>query len=86
MEWDERKRLSNLQKHGLDFEAFERFDWDSAVFYPSEVVDSEVRERVLGFLDDQLVYAVFLDLGGTERLISLRLASRTERKFWSDER
>jgi uncharacterized DUF497 family protein len=29
-EWDEEKRASNLDKHGVDFEAMEEFDWEAA--------------------------------------------------------
>ncbi|MEM9734319.1 MAG: BrnT family toxin [Pseudomonadota bacterium] len=85
MEWDERKRLSNLAKHGLDFRAFERFDWDKVHFLPSDIMDGEVRERALGLIDGQLVHVVFVDLNGGERLVSLRTASRAERNYWNEQ-
>ena len=30
-EWDDAKRLSNLIKHGVDFEEADRFDWAEAL-------------------------------------------------------
>lgn len=29
--WDEPKRLANIDKHGLDFEAIDDFDWHGAL-------------------------------------------------------
>ena len=35
-EWDEAKRQSNAQKHGIDFAAVEAFDWEAALVERSE--------------------------------------------------
>ena len=32
LEWDEAKRLSNLEKHGLDFADASKLDWDNATY------------------------------------------------------
>ena len=32
LEWDEDKRLANIQKHGLDFVDAKNLDWDSATY------------------------------------------------------
>ena len=85
MDWDETKRRSNLAKHGLDFRDFERFDWDSAVFRETQVVEGELREQVLGLLDGQLVFVVYTERGGETRVISMRRPNRSEARGWYDE-
>ena len=76
--WDERKRLANLAKHGLDFA-----DLDEAFFAASVVLPVKVgRKMAVGLLRDGVVVAVFFSLGAEGiSLISLRPASRKERTF-----
>lgn len=81
--WDEPKRLTNIEDHGLDFaDARDRFDFRAAMIegtYPSK--DGRARFIAIGPLDGDLVTVVF-SLLGTEALsiISLRPASKKERK------
>ena len=76
--WDEPKRLSNLAKHGLDFE-----DLDETFFLSSLVVPAkENRHMAIGRLADGTIAVVFAVLG-TEgvSVISMRPASRKEREL-----
>lgn len=77
-EWDERKRLSNLEKHGLDF-----FDV-SAVFEAPHVEvpsshSSEKRLLAIGTLKGRFVTIVYTMRGETIRVISFRRARHEER-------
>ncbi len=84
--WDEPKRLSNLQKHGLDFADFEAgFDFETALV---EVARSSAvgstRMKIIGAFEGQTVVAAIIAPLGQEAisLISLRRASRSERKLY----
>lgn len=77
--WDEPKRLSNLDKHGLDFSDL-TFD-----FFEGALVRAakDGRYMAIGYLDGQLVIAVVFSPLGTEALsiISMRPANPKERDF-----
>lgn len=50
-EWDEAKSLANGSKHGIGFDAIERFEWDSALVFVEEHEDyGELREVAIGFV------------------------------------
>jgi uncharacterized DUF497 family protein len=78
-EWDEAKRSSNLDKHGIDFEdailVFER---------PFLVLRSdragEERWLALGWMKDREIAVVFVTRDGRRRLISARRARTHERE------
>ncbi|MGY2050620.1 BrnT family toxin [Methylobacterium sp. JK268] len=78
VEWDERKRLANIAKHGLDFAEFASgFDCASAVRVetkPSRTGRS--RFKLIGWLDGRLVVVAILPPLGSEALslVSLRPA------------
>jgi uncharacterized DUF497 family protein len=75
--WDEPKRLSNLDKHGLDFADIEGgFDFAGATITRS----SDGRFKAVGTLNDSAVVVIFAMLG-TEAIsiVSLRPASKRER-------
>lgn len=85
--WDEWKRETNLAKHGLDFaNARDRFVFEEAVILPSyPAPDGRPRFVALNELDGRLVAAVFSPLGSEAlTLISLRPASRAERRIFED--
>ncbi|MEO8250505.1 MAG: BrnT family toxin [Burkholderiales bacterium] len=79
-EWDERKRQSNLAKHGLDFadaawvlESAIRFDLDSSR-------RGEVRTQSMAYVFDRLaVLSVAHVPGDAIRILSFRKASTKER-------
>ena len=88
MFWDEPKRKTNIEDHGLDFsDARDRFEWDTALVgntYPGK--DGRARFLAIGYLDDDLVALIFSQLG-TEALsaISLRPASKKERRRYGSK-
>lgn len=85
--WDERKRKSNLTKHGFDFEQIDSFDWTTALYGAAH--DSKFGQRRLkatGALSGTIVIVIFAFLGSEAlSLISLRAANSREKKefLWS---
>jgi uncharacterized DUF497 family protein len=81
-EWDEQKRQSNLQKHGLDFADA------PTVFSGFMLTDQDQREEYgeerfigTGMLNTIIVVVVYAEPDeNTIRIISLRKATRDERK------
>jgi uncharacterized protein len=83
MEWDESKRLSNLEKHGLDFRDAERVLARPALVVPDQRLDyGEPRFRAVGRLDDAVVCLAFTLRGEGLRIISMRRASKAERRAY----
>ena len=76
-EWDEEKRSSNLDKHGVDFEAMEEFDWEAADIEASPR-GGEMRYIATGPIGARLHVAVHSRRGERTRIISLRKADRQE--------
>ncbi|GJE18255.1 BrnT family toxin [Methylobacterium marchantiae] len=87
--WDESKRSTNLVKHGLDFAEFETaFDFSTAIELPAEPsATGRARFRLVGVFDGRLVVVAILSPLGTEALslISLRPASRAERRLYAQD-
>lgn len=84
--WDEPKRLSNLEMHGLDFaDVRDRFAFEDALIVPSHPgEDGRPRFIAVNVLDGQIVTLVFSPLGiEAISLISFRPASRKERKAYA---
>ncbi|MDR1361107.1 MAG: BrnT family toxin [Rickettsiales bacterium] len=92
-EWDENKRKSNLEKHGLDFLRASRVFKDSNRI---EQIDNrkeygEIRIQVIGkirlFLRPVLVaFVVYTGRGGKKRIISARPASKEEKVVYYGNR
>jgi uncharacterized protein len=83
-EWDERKRLSNLEKPGLDF-----FDVGAVFEAPYIVVPSthageEERFLAIGVFAGRLVTVVYTTRNGAIRIISFRRARHEERKEYQE--
>jgi uncharacterized DUF497 family protein len=83
-EWDEAKRVENLEKHGIDFEAVRRFDWIMSV----SGADRRHRygeERIVAFapIDGRVHAVVYTIRGDTRRIISLRKANRREQAAYA---
>lgn len=82
-EWDERKRLVNLAKHGIDF--IEAKDiWANDVLEAPSPRYAEERFIAYGILDGRIVAVVFMRQGQRLRLISARRARDYERKAYKD--
>ena len=85
-EWDEDKNQLNLKKHGIDFETailvfndmqrIEIFDLEHSV--------EEDRYNTIGMVNDVL-FVVYTERKDNIRLISARLATKTERSIYYDQ-
>jgi hypothetical protein len=87
--WDEAKRRSNVQKHGLDFAHVSDFDSASAVTHEDKrgLVDPkfvyrEPRYISIGLMRGKLVVLFYSDTKKGWRVISLRRATEKEAKLW----
>jgi uncharacterized DUF497 family protein len=79
-EWDENKRLSNLRKHGLDFEdGWRVFDGPCVSRLDVRFEFGEPRFRALGLLFDRVVEIAYVERPDVIRLISMRRAGRHEK-------
>jgi len=79
-EWDERKRLANLAKHGIDFSDADLLYEGDHLLEGARAVGDEVREKAIGVIDSRLVALIFTRRGDVIRLISLRRARDDERR------
>jgi uncharacterized DUF497 family protein len=79
-EFDENKRLANIEAHGIDFiDAGFLFD-NLYLEAPAKTVGDEQRWLAVGMIDDVYVAAVFTRRGPVIRIISMRRARNDERK------
>lgn len=80
--WDEPKRIANIAKHGLDFA-----NLTEAFFANALVLSAKAgRYKAIGIDANGVISVVFVVLG-LEGLsvVSMRLASKTERKLFNAE-
>lgn len=82
-EWDETKRQSNLDRHGIDFPDIEYFDWDNAWIFEDTRRDyGEQRWVAYGYINHRLIAVVYTERDGRTRMISMRKANaREERRY-----
>jgi uncharacterized DUF497 family protein len=86
--WDEAKRLSNLQKHGLDFrDAHLVYDNpDKCTYDASRQDEYRLMDVALAVLRGRLLTLVYMEIGDDVRIISFRNASREEHKQYEQDR
>jgi uncharacterized DUF497 family protein len=78
-DWDEAKRAANLVRHGVDFAAVVRFDWDNAQLTADARRDyGELRYIAVGRIGPRLHVLVFTPRAELIRIISLRKANARE--------
>jgi uncharacterized DUF497 family protein len=70
-EWDERKRVSNLEKHQVDFTTMRDFEWDTAVVDSNDHY-GEIRFAAVGYVGSRLYVAVYTVRNTAMRIISMR--------------
>lgn len=81
--WDEPKRLANLDKHGLDFADLNETFFDTALVLPSH--NRNKRWVAVGVSVRGVIVVVFARLGREGvSIISMRPASRSERKLYAE--
>jgi len=82
-EWDENKRISNLEKHGLDFlDAYVLWDDVMVVVPDSRYEYGEGRYIALGKFYKRIVVCAYTLRGESIRIISLRKANAREVKYY----
>ncbi len=79
-EWDEEKRLSNIEKHSLDFLDADLLFSGPRIEGAAKTVEGEERKATTGMIEDVYVTAIFTMRGNTIRIISLRRARNGEKK------
>ena len=83
-EWDKRKELANIKKHGISFtEAARIFQLPVLTYFDTRCDADEDRFVAIGWLDQRLIAVVFVERGNElVRLISARRVTRSEaRKY-----
>ena len=81
--WDERKRLANLRKHGIDFrDAPKIFRGFTLTAEDDRESYGERRFLTLGLLDDQVVSVAHTEQDENIRIISIRKATKHEARFY----
>ncbi len=79
-EWDEAKRLSNLEQHGLEFLDVDALLDGAHVQGKATTVAGEERWWAMGRIDDVLAAVIFTRRGDAIQVISLRRARHEERR------
>jgi uncharacterized protein len=79
-EWDERKRKTNLDKHGLDFIDVEAVFFGPHVLAPSSSDGEEERYLAIGLFEGRYGTVVFTFRDEDIRVISFRRARHEERQ------
>lgn len=78
-EWDNQKRLANLDKHGLDFAACHAMFQDKHAIFPDKrKAYGEDRYNAFWRLDGRLVVTTFVIREDAIRIISARKANKRE--------
>ncbi len=87
-EWDREKAASNLEKHEVSFEEAATAFGDplSSTILDPDSSDDEDRYVLIGqAFSGRLVVVVHTDRGESVRLISARLATRSERRSYEQK-
>ncbi|HEC15437.1 MAG TPA: BrnT family toxin [Sedimenticola sp.] len=80
-EWDEAKRLANIQKHGIDFVGCKQvFEGVTLSLEDGRVDYGEQRFITFGFLEGRVVSVVHTEDVDTIRIISIRKATKHEQE------
>lgn len=81
-EWDENKRQSNIDKHGIDFEdAIQIFEDRMRVEALSSQKDEE-RYITFGVVNEVVLAVVYTNRNNVKRIISARVAHENERRIY----
>jgi len=81
--WDEPKRLSNIEKHGIDLSRLEKvFDYPMITHEDERESYGEVRNESLGWWEDSVVVLIWTERNDVAHLISCRYADRSKTKTY----
>ena len=82
-EWDEQKRLTNVHRHGIDFEdAIMIFAGDIVTVEDDRFDYGEVRFMTLGVLKGRVITVVHTERQDRTRIISARKATKYEQTIY----
>jgi uncharacterized protein len=86
--WDEAKRKSNLEKHGLDFkDAHIVYDDSGKLTYDSSRQgERRLLDLAFAIVKDRLLALIYTERGKDVRVISFRPASREERELYEEDK
>ena len=87
IEWDSAKAASNLRKHGVSFEEASSVFYDPLAVTGADPDHSEDEERLITFgmsPAEQLLVVSHTERGEAIRIISARMATRTERRIYEE--
>lgn len=84
-EWDEEKALTNVRKHGIDFDtaALVFLDPGRIEEYDTEHSAQEDRWMTVGLVRSTVLFVVYVERGETLRIISARKANKNEQKDYN---
>jgi uncharacterized protein len=87
-EWDDDKRRRNLEKHGIDFEdVLPVFGSHEAIAFEDNRKDyGEARRILLCRFQQSVLHVAYTVRGDVVRIISVRRASRRERRAYGRRR
>jgi uncharacterized protein len=81
--WDEKKRKSNLKKHGLDFkDGYLLFAGATFTFSDTRFDYGESRFVTLGLLGVEVVVVIHTEYEDEIRIISMRKGTKNEQKIY----
>ncbi len=84
-EWDEKKEAANFRKHGLSFTEGESIFYDTHSLTISDPDHSADEQRFIDIgasYKNRILVVVYTEREGRIRIISVRKASRLERKMY----
>ena len=85
-EWDEKKRLINIRKHGIDFvDVPAIFELDTVTVIDDRFEYGETRYQTLGLLKSRVILVVHTESETVIRIISARKATKYEEKIYFQE-
>ena len=85
-EWDENKRQTNIEKHGIDFaDAVKIFDGFTHTTQDTREDWGEERFVAVGILNGLEIAVIYTPRNGKRRIISVRRARVMERKIYYEE-
>ena len=85
-EWDEAKRLANIEKHGIDFaDVPPMFDGDVFTIEDQRFEYDEIRYITFGLLKFRVIVVAHTDDDEVIRIISARKATKNEEKLYFKE-
>ena len=85
-EWDEQKRLINLQRHEIDFaDVWRVFENETATRVDDRYDYGEIRYLSLGLLFGEVISVIYTENEEITRIISARKATKYEQEIYFRE-